>query len=345
MYVPPPVPRCSGWVSSSLTSPSRVSLPRNCGRVGLHIVLFEACAAFTRVAARTLAPSPICDALHRRLQPFRHLLTAPVASGWSVRRVGLAPTGKPPSHGARRVEVWRGDVRLSMSVPAPFVWRCLSGSAVAPFPHPAHPTGQAISRIRLSDKTSRRLSRATPSAASEHHLELIGCPISMSFATFFVCLELRSLPSASVTRFPRTTNLSATPERPACPSRASGLSFISDLTTLWGFPCCARFPCVRAAATTRVQRLGVVLARLTQPYQPSPKLHRVGLHIVLFGDCSAFTRVAARTLAPSPISDQLHRRLQPFRHLHDCSGCFRLERSPGGSCTHWKAPPSHGARK
>ena len=59
--------------------------------------------------------------------------------------------------------------------------------------------------------------------------------------------------------------------------------------------------------------------------------------------CAAFTRVAARTLAPSPIRDLLHRRLQPFRHLHDCSGCFRLERSPGGTCTHWKAPPSHGA--
>ena len=72
---------------------------------------------------------------------------------------------------------------------------------------------------------------------------------------------------------------------------------------------------------------------------------RVGLHIDLFEACSAFTRVAARTLAPSPICDLLHRRLQPFRHLHDCSGCFRLERSPGGACTHWKAPPSHGARK
>ena len=42
-----------------------------------------------------------------------------------------------------RVGVWRGDVRLSMSVSAPFVWRCLSGSAVAPFPHPAHRTGRA----------------------------------------------------------------------------------------------------------------------------------------------------------------------------------------------------------
>ena len=61
--------------------------------------------------------------------------------------------------------------------------------------------------------------------------------------------------------------------------------------------------------------------------------------------CSAFTRVAARTLARSPIRDPLYRRLQPFRHLHDYSGCFRLERSPAGTCTHWKAPPSHGARK
>src|SRR5208282_383724 len=73
VYVLPPVPRCSDWASSSLISPSRISPPRNCSRVGLHIDLFEACSAFTRVAARTLAPSPICDALYRRLQPFRHL--------------------------------------------------------------------------------------------------------------------------------------------------------------------------------------------------------------------------------------------------------------------------------
>ncbi len=39
----------------------------------------------------------------------------------------------------------------------------------------------------------------------------------------------------------------------------------------------------------------------------------------------------------SPIRDTLYRRLQPFRHLHDCSGCFRLERWPGGTCTHWKS--------
>jgi hypothetical protein len=31
----------------------------------------------------------------------------------------------------------------NISVSAPFVWRCLTGSAMAPFSHPAHRTGQA----------------------------------------------------------------------------------------------------------------------------------------------------------------------------------------------------------
>src|SRR5262245_52025339 len=39
--------------------------------------------------------------------------------------------------------MWRGFCRSNISVSAPFVWRCLSGSTVTPFPHPAHRTGQA----------------------------------------------------------------------------------------------------------------------------------------------------------------------------------------------------------
>src|SRR5215475_8472995 len=70
--MPAPLPRCSGWAYSSLISPGRSSLPRFGGRVGLHIDLFEACSAFTRVAACTLAQSPIVTA-NRRLQPFRYL--------------------------------------------------------------------------------------------------------------------------------------------------------------------------------------------------------------------------------------------------------------------------------
>src|SRR5206468_5395560 len=85
---------------------------------------------------------------------------------------------------------------------ASFVWRCLSGSAVTPFPHPAHRTGQAdLPHPALGQDVT--LSRATPSAASEHLSELIGFPISMSFTTYCVCLELRSLPSIGVTRLPR----------------------------------------------------------------------------------------------------------------------------------------------
>src|SRR5262249_55158597 len=64
---------------------------------------------------------------------------------------------------------------------------------------------------------------------------------------------------------------------------------------------------------------------------------RVGLHIVLFEVCSAFTHVAACTLARSPYFVTAIRGLQTFRHLHACPGCFRRERSPGGPCTHWKS--------
>ena len=62
-------------------------------------------------------------------------------------------------------------------------------------------------------------------------------------------------------------NLSDSPGRPACPSRASGWS---SLTTLWGLPCCARFPCVHAVATTPAQRLGTASLTSPQSCQPSP---------------------------------------------------------------------------
>src|SRR3979411_1816063 len=92
--MPQPIPRCSSWAYSSLISPSHFSLPQYGSRVGLHIVLFEACSAFPRVAACTLALSPIRDTLIEGFSHFVTSMTAPIASGWSDRRVGLAPTGK-----------------------------------------------------------------------------------------------------------------------------------------------------------------------------------------------------------------------------------------------------------
>ena len=81
-------------IGSSLTPPSRISLPRYGSGVGLHIVLCEACSAFTCVAACTLALSPIRDTLIEGFSHFVTSMTAPIASGWSDCRVGLAPTGK-----------------------------------------------------------------------------------------------------------------------------------------------------------------------------------------------------------------------------------------------------------
>ena len=73
-------------------------------------------------------------------------------------------------------------------------------------------------------------------------------------------------------------------------------------------------------------------------------LERVGFRIALFEACSAFTRVTACTYSRDPLKGPLHRRLQPLRHLHDCSDYYRLERQlPGGIRTHWKTVPLHGA--
>ena len=187
-------------------------------------------------------------------------------------------------------------------------------------------------------------------------------PNLRSLTTSCVCLELRSLPSTGITGFRGTTNLSATPGRPACPSRASGWS---SLTTSWGFPCCVRFPCVHAAATTPVQQLGVLFAHSPSRISLPRKGYRVGLHIVLFEACSAFTHVAACTLAQSPIRDPL---IEGFSHFVSSmtapiasgwSGC-RVGLAPTGkrrlvtahtqggspvddgrgSCESWRAHPS-----
>src|ERR1700747_2259974 len=89
-----PLPRRSGWAYYFAHFPSRISLPRKGCRVGLRIVLFEACSAFTRVAACTPALSPILETHFQGFSYFVTSIAAPAASGGSVRRVGLAPTGK-----------------------------------------------------------------------------------------------------------------------------------------------------------------------------------------------------------------------------------------------------------
>src|SRR4030088_3279973 len=103
----PPLPRCSGWAYSSPISPSRVSLPRKGHRVGLHIDLFEACSAFTRVAACTLARSPYFVTRYPKASDISsppcllRLLPAGAVAGWD-----LHPLKSAAFHGAHPKETF-----------------------------------------------------------------------------------------------------------------------------------------------------------------------------------------------------------------------------------------------
>src|SRR3981081_1350553 len=97
--------------------------------------------------------------------------------------------------------MWRGGFRLNISVAASFVWRCLSGSTVTPFPHPAHRTGRAdLPHPALGQDVTPLLLRETPSAVLEHFVELIGCPISRS-VSFHAHRRSLSLPSVGIGRW------------------------------------------------------------------------------------------------------------------------------------------------
>src|ERR1700760_2343087 len=91
---------------------------------------------------------------HGRLMPKRrHLIVvgsrSPIVPGSPLRTLLTR-------RGPIKVGVWRGGVRPGIAVPAPFVWRRLSGAAVASVSTtPLIEPDMQISRIRLSDKTSR----------------------------------------------------------------------------------------------------------------------------------------------------------------------------------------------
>jgi hypothetical protein len=89
-----PLPRRSDWASVSLIPSSRISLPRKGSRVGLRIVLFEACSAFTRVAACKLALSPMRDTLIEGFSHFCFLHDCSDCFRLERLPVGLVPTGK-----------------------------------------------------------------------------------------------------------------------------------------------------------------------------------------------------------------------------------------------------------
>src|SRR5216684_6994394 len=170
---------------------------------------------------------------------------------------------------------------------------------MAPFPHPAHRTGHAdLPHPALGQDFTPSLSRATPSAASEHLSELIGFPISMSFTTYCVCLELRSLPSTGITRLQRYYEPLRHPKAPGL--SLAGFRLVVAPTTPWGFPCCVRFPCVHAVATTPAQRLGVLFAL------PHPAISTFPERVVGSACALSFSRLARRSLALRPAHSRCH---------------------------------------
>src|SRR2546426_1401489 len=141
------------------------------------------------------------------------------------------------------------------------------------------------------------LSRATPSAASEHLLELIGFPISRSFTTYCVCLELRSLPSTGVTRLPRYYEPLRHPKAPDL-SLAGVRLVIADHAL--GLPVFRTL----SLCTCRRQYPGVATGRNLRPTRPA---------ISAFPDMavgsaytSSFSRLARRSLALRPAHSRCH---------------------------------------
>ena len=199
-----------------------------------------------------------------------------------------------------RVEMWRGGCRSNISVSAPFVWRCLSGSTMTPFPHPAHRTGQAdFPHPALGQDFTPLLSRATPSAVSEHKSEFIGCPISWFFATYCVCLELRSLPSTGITQLPRYYEPLRHPRAPGLSLTGSGWS---SLRPRYGASrvACAFLVCM-LSPLPRHSDWRSCLAHSAPVVSAFPDM------AVRSARALSFSRLAQRSLALRPAHSRCHR--------------------------------------
>ena len=192
----------------------------------------------------------------------------------------------------------------------------------APFPHPAHRTGRAdfphpalgegLTRSPtggwrsawVGSPTIPSLWRATPSATSERSEEVLGSsPLSWSLVASCVHLQLRPLPSASVTRLHRYYGPLRHPTRPGL--SLAGFRLRVTRPRRWGFPCCVSSPltCMPSPLPRQdPQCVSLVLpqAAYHSGRRPSLDSRRVGSCIKRFGACSAFTHITACTLAKSP---------------------------------------------
>ena len=169
---------------------------------------------------------------------------------------------------------------------------------MTPFSHPAHRTGLAdLPHPALGQDFTPSLSRATPSAVSEHLSELIGCPISRSLTTCCVRLELRSLPSAGITRLrryheplrlPTAPGLSLAGVRLIIPDHALGPPVLRTLSL----------------CTCRRQYPGAAAGRILRSSHPAISAFP---DMAVGSACtSTFSRLAQRLLALRPAHSRCH---------------------------------------
>ena len=142
-------------------------------------------------------------------------------------------------------------------------------------------------------------------------------------------------PPPALPGFHSTTGLSATPGRPYHLSQAFGWS---SLTTPSGFPCCVRFPCVHAVATTPAQRLTALLCSSIQSCQPSPKgSSGRPVHCLFRGLLSVHSRYGLHTRAATEFYGPLSEGFSHFVTSIAAPVASGWSISPGGACTHWKS--------
>src|ERR1700733_12892952 len=90
-----PLPRRSGWAYSFAHSPQPYQpSPKGLSGRPAHRPFRGLLGVYSRYGLHTRAVTVYRDTLTRGFSHFVTSLTAPVASGWSGCRVGLAPTGK-----------------------------------------------------------------------------------------------------------------------------------------------------------------------------------------------------------------------------------------------------------
>src|SRR5208282_2443599 len=141
-----------------------------------EIAVGSACTStFSRLARRSLALRPAHSRRHLYVtsytEGFSHFvtsMTAPVASGWSVRRVGLSPTGKRrllTAHANSGRSPWRGErVKATLGdLSSAFRWTCLVTSTIISVPN--HRIGSWMSGLgcgaSVSSSTRRYFARMT----------------------------------------------------------------------------------------------------------------------------------------------------------------------------------------